>query len=122
MGLALSTNLKFYTSAVKGLKIKVRKFWGLNLTFVKLTGEKLVVPAILNRVNICDVKKISFGSLSFYNDEKAFKLHVSLNISHSDRCLNIGSVSRVPCLFIQEMRHLSVFLMHFPPQPGHVIL
>ena len=26
----------------KGLKLKVRKFWGPNPTFVEVTGEKLV--------------------------------------------------------------------------------
>ena len=66
--------------------------------------------------------EISFGSLSLYNDGTAYKLHVSLNISHSDRCLNIGSVSHIPCPFIREMRHLFVFPMYFPPQPGQVIL
>ena len=42
LGLALVTNFKFYTSLSKGLKLKVRKFWGLVLTFVEVTGEKLV--------------------------------------------------------------------------------
>ena len=58
LGLALGTNLKFCTSVAKGLKLKVRKFWGPNPTFVEVTGEKLVggtfLPTllpILNRVN-----------------------------------------------------------------------
>ena len=58
LGLALGTNLKFYTSLEKGLKLKVRKFWGLFPTFVEVTEEKLVgslftspLPSILNRVN-----------------------------------------------------------------------
>ena len=42
LGLALDTNLKFYTSVEKELKLKVRKFWGLILTLVELIGEKLV--------------------------------------------------------------------------------
>ena len=42
MGLALGTNLKFYTSVTKRLKLKVRKFWGLIRTFVGVTGGKLV--------------------------------------------------------------------------------
>ena len=42
LGLALGTNLKFYTSVAKGLKLKVKKFWGLISTFVEVTGEKLV--------------------------------------------------------------------------------
>ena len=37
--LALGTNLKFYTSVAKGLKLKVRKFWGLIPTFVEVTGK-----------------------------------------------------------------------------------
>ena len=42
LGLALETNLKFYTSVVKRLKLKVRKFLGVIPTFVKIKGEKLV--------------------------------------------------------------------------------
>ena len=48
-------NLKFYTTAAKGVKLKVRKFWDLVPTFVEVTGGKLVgepfcpLP-ILNRV------------------------------------------------------------------------
>ena len=42
LGLALGPNLNFYTSVVKGLKLKVRKIWELNPTFVKDTGEELV--------------------------------------------------------------------------------
>ena len=41
LGLALSTNLKFYASVAKGLNLKVRKFWGLIPTFVEVTGENL---------------------------------------------------------------------------------
>ena len=55
-GLALGTNLKFYISVTKGLKLKVRKFSGLIPTFVEVTGEKLVggglLPPILNRVKV----------------------------------------------------------------------
>ena len=43
LGLTLGMNLKFYTSVTKGLKLKVRKFWRLILTFVKVTREKLVL-------------------------------------------------------------------------------
>ena len=41
-GLALGTNLKFYTSVGIKLKLKVRKFWGLIPAFIEVTGEKLV--------------------------------------------------------------------------------
>ena len=40
--LTLSMTLKFYMGAVKGLKLKVRKFWRLFSMFVEITGEKLV--------------------------------------------------------------------------------
>ena len=39
MGLALGKTLKFYTSAAKGLKLKLREFLGLIPTFVEVTGE-----------------------------------------------------------------------------------
>ena len=50
--------MKFCTRFSKGLKLKVRKFWGLILTFVEVTGKKLSgggllhtpPPPILNRV------------------------------------------------------------------------
>ena len=61
-------NLKFYTSMVKGLKLKVRKSWGLVLTFVEVKGEKLeggrgfLPPSILNRIKKGKIAtKIIFG-------------------------------------------------------------
>ena len=42
LGLALGTNLKIYISVAKGLKLRVRKFWGLIATFVEVTEEKLI--------------------------------------------------------------------------------
>ena len=54
MGLGLLTNLKFYISVARGLKLKVRKFCGLVPLIVEVTGEKLVggffVPLIQNSV------------------------------------------------------------------------
>ena len=41
-GLALGMVLKFKTSVAKGLKLKVKQFWGLIPTFEEVTGEKLV--------------------------------------------------------------------------------
>ena len=38
----LDMTMKFYTNLAIGLKEKVGKFWGLILTFVEVTGEKLV--------------------------------------------------------------------------------
>ena len=46
-GLALGTNLKFYTSVGKGLKLNVRKFWGLIPIFVEVTGEKLFYDYVI---------------------------------------------------------------------------
>ena len=45
--MALGTNLQFYTSVAKRLKLKVRKFWGLVPTFVEVTGEELIRGAFL---------------------------------------------------------------------------
>ena len=42
LGLALGMALTSYRSAVKGLKLKARKFWELISTFVEVTGENLV--------------------------------------------------------------------------------
>ena len=68
LGVARGMALTFYLSVAKWLKLKVRKFWRLNPTFVEETAEKLVAeafcffapppPRILNRVknffSICD--------------------------------------------------------------------
>ena len=65
LGLALDTNLKFYTSVTKGLKLKARKFWGLIPTFVEVTGEKLFEGRgafFLNRVkSVAYTKKSEFA-------------------------------------------------------------
>ena len=73
LGLTQGTNLKFYTSVIKGSKLKVRKFPGLIRTFVEVTGEKLVEvaflpsqpppprpspPTILNRVKLLSIQYI----------------------------------------------------------------
>ena len=71
LGLALGTNLKFYTSLSKRLKLTVRKFWRLNLLFAKVTGENLLgggrggrFAPILNRVKPLTV--IIFFELTYY--------------------------------------------------------
>ena len=49
MGLAPDIALKFDTSVAKELKLKVRKFMGLILMIVEITGEKLIMRgAFLN--------------------------------------------------------------------------
>ena len=53
LGLELGINLKFYTSVENLLKLKVKKFWRLIITFAKSKWVKLVrglpSPPILNR-------------------------------------------------------------------------
>ena len=73
LALALGTNLKFYNSVAKGLKLKVRMFWGLISTFVEVTGEKLVggpfCPSpILNRVK--------------FLTECRFKVRMIISVNH----------------------------------------
>ena len=66
-GLGLGTTLKFSASVAKGLKLKVRKFWGLFPTFVEVTGVKLAggffgpcsrppPSPILNKIRLCDAE------------------------------------------------------------------
>ena len=68
LGLALGMVLKFNVSEAKELKLKVRR-WGLILTFLEVTGEKLVgggaafcpLPyAIMNRIKAYNFQKQSF--------------------------------------------------------------
>ena len=95
MGLALGTNLEFYASQSKGLKLKVRNFWGLILTFVEVTVEKLVwgslcalmpPPPILNRVKkhftalYEDENKLYFNEDS---DDAVFN-HIEIGIANID--------------------------------------
>ena len=47
LGEALVMVLKFYSTVAKVLRLKVRKFWGLILTFGEVAGEKPVVRVTL---------------------------------------------------------------------------
>ena len=57
---------EFYPSVAKWLKLKLRKFWGLILTFLEVAGENLVVGSlfaspsriVLTFYNLALVKKI----------------------------------------------------------------
>lgn len=42
LGLALGMALKFHNSLAKGSELKVRKLWGLNLTFGEVIRQKLI--------------------------------------------------------------------------------
>ena len=78
LGLAIGKNLKFYTSVENGLKLKVRKFWGLIPTFVEVTAEKLVggdlfALPILNRVKVIrDVNYYSKNTKAYWALLKIF--------------------------------------------------
>ena len=95
LGLALGTNLKFYTSVAKGLKLKVKKFWGPNPTFVEVAGEKLVggplcPPPILNRVkNIYFIKIYLFKnqSSSWYFTSLGYPYNVKIKILNQSKNL-----------------------------------
>ena len=58
--LALGMVWKFYTSVVKKLKLKVKKFLGLIPAFVEVTGEKL-----FGRIFRLPHHKWVYGFLSF---------------------------------------------------------
>ena len=95
LGLALVMKLKFYTSVVKGLKLKFRKFWGISPTFVEVTGEKLVGesswPPILNWVNSLTLSQSNTiyliihvtGDNFFWREWLPLKGKVSINRSSS---------------------------------------
>ena len=59
-------------------------------------------------LKICDVKEILSFSSSLNSDEREYNQQQSLNNSHSERCLNIDSVSFVPCSVILVIKYLSV--------------
>ena len=42
---------KFYTNVAKGLKLTVRNFWGVILTFVEVTDKKLVEEGVTGFLN-----------------------------------------------------------------------
>ena len=47
LGLALVTNLKFYTNVEKGLKLEVKKFSGLILTFAQVPFTALLLGILV---------------------------------------------------------------------------
>ena len=75
--LVLSTNLKFYISPAKVLKLKLRKFWGLIPTYVEVTGEKLVEAFLQPNFEIVTKSHITFneeilnGKLHFLCSERS---------------------------------------------------
>ena len=88
MGLTLVTNLKFYTSVAKGLKLRVRKFWGLIHNFVEVTQEKLVggeafcstCPPMLSRVKSTNIH--TWQVIIFSHGQALFLFQYNFNINY----------------------------------------
>ena len=100
LGLALVTNLKFYTSVAKGWKLKVKKFWGLICTFLEVTGEKLV-EGFLCPLHFPDrvketTKSISKSSVRSRSQEYIFRKFYA-NIIEASAADFI--YSKVPCSY-----------------------
>ena len=70
--------LKFYTSVTKGLKLNVRKCWGLILTFVEVAGKKTSRRGLLPHIPI--LNRVKFQSKIRFVTLKKLKI-VFLNIS-----------------------------------------
>ena len=80
--------MKFYHSVTKGSKLKVRKFWGLNSTFVGVTGEKLVEGTFLPPPS----SGIGLKQKSNYENQK-ITLSASFRGCHFQPSLNSSSYS-----------------------------
>ena len=100
LGLALDMNLKFYTSEAKGLKLKVRMFYGLVPTFVEVTGEKVAgdpllptLPPILNRVNVRSSEHLDISHLTGKRAEsKKSAVSDHLLLHNHDRDFNDSTI------------------------------
>ena len=71
-GLALGTDLKFYTSVAKGLKLKV-KFWGLIPTYAEVTDKPQKVKfwgLIPTFAEVTDKPQKLFKKISFGQNER----------------------------------------------------
>ena len=72
--LALGMALKFDTSVARGLKLKVRKFWGLIPTFVEVIGEKKAYCLPPPSIGLIDIK------VHFTYMVSTYMLHVWLHM------------------------------------------
>ena len=83
---------KFYTSLTKGLKLKVREFWGLIPTFVEVTREGLV-----GQVGFCSPPPLHTHvsmKASFTTVVNCFQLFIILTkLSVLDVCFGLSYVS-----------------------------
>ena len=113
LGLALSTNLKFCTSVAKGLKLKLRKFWGPNPTFVEVTGEKLVGGAFLASLPSWIGLK-ALQDLSSMRFTPGSQLQRQLNYT---KCLVLDVVSNAQNMALKKLKMDS----NSRNSPGHII-
>ena len=91
LGLSLGKEL----SVAKELKLKVRKFWWLNLTFVDVTWEKLVgcFPPIRKRVKVKGAQEARVNQFLFqyvqnneiFDISKMFKNNCLINVYYTKR-------------------------------------
>ena len=90
LGRVLGMASKFYTNVAKGLKLKVRQFWGLTHTFAEVTEEKLVrglfahPSFILNRVNLITRRRnsVTFTLIFIAWPVKLCSLNLLVTISY----------------------------------------
>ena len=88
LNVALVMTLTFYTSVVKGLKLRIRKFWRLILTLGEVVGKKIVErpfyrpslphPPILNRVKILKKRPQFWWSPKIKNNYISFLLRICI--------------------------------------------
>ena len=79
--LALHTNLTFYTSLSKGLKLKVRKIWRLIPRFVDVAREKIGRGAFLGSHPILNRVKRPIEMMSLYYRRAVGKVKSIENIN-----------------------------------------
>ena len=131
LGLAPGMVLKFYTSVAKGLKLKIKEVWGLILTFVEGTGEKLVgrpfaalpPPLILNRIKSsanCFMAKKEISSKRKIFVELLWKTFlVSSNLTlanliqkyHSFYSLLVSGSNPTNCVFFPKIFRIKGYLV-----------
>ena len=105
LGLALCTNMKFYTSLSKALKLKVRKFWRLIFTFVEVTVEKLVGGRGGKSRCYIDTIDSEFSHLYRSHVEDQFGLFL---FSITQRYLFFNKFKNVRCQFTKRILYLTV--------------
>ena len=104
LGLTLSTNVKFYISVAKGLKLKVRMFWGLIPTFVEVAREKLVGGPFYLPPHPEKGKKCYYKNTFCFNHRQNQKLATNLYQHVKASMENMRWVKMVNCydIFINE--------------------